>query len=56
MSKTGACELCGKFSQELKPLFIGDFIGMACSECREQLRDCQQRRFTSAGEETEPAE
>ena len=54
--KNGTCELCGGHNRELRILALTDFIGWACKECAQQLRDCLQRRFCSAGEETEPGE
>ena len=54
--RTGTCELCGRHNCELKILAIADFIGWACEECRQQLRECTARLYCSAGEETEPGE
>ena len=54
--KHGTCELCGGHNRELRILAMADFIGWACEECMRQLRDSLQRRFCSAGEETEPGE
>lgn len=54
--RTGTCELCGGHGRRLRVLALGDFIGRACEECMAQLRECQARRFCSAGEETEPGE
>ena len=34
------CELCGGHGRELRILAQTDFIGWACEECRQQLRDC----------------
>ena len=52
--RTGTCELCGVHGRRLRVLALGDFIGWACEECTAQLRECQARRYYSAGEETEP--
>ena len=52
----GTCELCGGHNRELKILFVGDFIGWACGQCRQQIQDCTIRRWCSAGEQTETAE
>ena len=52
----GTCELCGGHNRELKILFVGDFIGWACKQCRQQIQDCTVRRWCSAGEQTEPGE
>ena len=54
--RKGTCELCGAEDQELSVLVIGDFAGRACPECVAELRECQPRRYCSAGEETEPGE
>ena len=54
--RNGTCGLCGGHGRELRVLAVNDFIGWACEECRRQLRICQVRRFTPAGEETEPGE
>ena len=50
------CELCGKTGGELRMLVAEDFIGWACGECRQQLQECQVRRYMPAGEQTEPGE
>lgn len=52
----GSYELCGGHDRDLRILALADFIGWACEECTRQLRDSLQRRFCSAGEETEPGE
>ena len=52
----GTCELCGKRETELRVLYVGDFFGMACEECRRELAECQERRYCATGEETEPGE
>ena len=54
--RKGTCELCGGNGRELRILAQADFIGWACEACREQLANCQVRRFMSAGEHTETAE
>ena len=54
--RTGTCELCGGHGRDLRILVIADFIGWACGECRQQLQQCQARRYCSTGEETEPGE
>ena len=54
--KTGTCELCGGHNMELRILFLQDYIGWTCKECREQIQKSQQRRYVSTMEETEPAE
>ena len=53
---TGRCQLCGEQGKTLKALFIGDFAGYACQECRKQLEECTARKYVSASEESEPAE
>lgn len=52
----GTCELCGGHNRDLRILFVGDFIGWACAECIDQIRDSQVRRFMPACEHSEPAE
>lgn len=52
----GTCELCGGHNRELGVLFVGDFIGWACGQCRQQIQDCTVRRWCSAGKQTEPGE
>ena len=52
----GTCELCGGHGRKLRILAQTDFIGWACETCREQLYQCQQRRYCGTGEETETAE
>lgn len=52
---SGECEICGEKGQELRPMFIGEIV-LACEACRQQLAECQQRRYCGTGEETEPAE
>ncbi len=54
--KIGTCQLCGERDRKLRILAVNDFIGWACEECCRQLMDSIQRRFCSAGEETEPGE
>jgi hypothetical protein len=54
--KIGTCQLCGAHERKLRILAISDFIGWACEECCRQLFDSIQRRYCSAGEETEPGE
>ena len=54
--RVGICELCGGHRRELRILAQVDFIGWACDECRQQLYECQVRRYCSTGEETEPGE
>lgn len=55
-TKRGKCEMCGEPDRDLWMLFVGDYAGYTCSECIDRTAKCQQRRFTSSGEETEPAE
>ena len=50
------CELCGAKGRELRMLAVGDFLGWACGECREQLRDSAAGIYCQSGERTEPAE
>lgn len=52
----GTCRMCGERDRDLWMLYIGDFAGLACSECISQVQQCQQRRFISTGEHTESAE
>ena len=54
--QTGTCELCGGHNRDLRILVIADFFGWACEECRQQLQQCQVRRYCSTGEDTEPSE
>ena len=54
--RNGTCELCGGHGRELRILVQMDFIGWACETCREQLHQCQVRRYCSTGEETEIGE
>lgn len=54
--KEGTCGLCGGHARKLQVLAVADFIGWACEECRRQLQECIQRRFTGSGEHTEPEE
>jgi hypothetical protein len=37
-------------------MFLGDWNGLACPECIQQVMDSQERRFVPAGEHTEPGE
>ena len=52
----GKCEICGEWVQKIRLRVVNDIVGLICDQCYEQLRDCQVRRFCSAGEETEPGE
>lgn len=50
------CQLCGKETTVCFMLFLGDWQGLACPECIQQVMDSQERRFVPAGEHTEPGE
>lgn len=50
------CELCGKMSEICCMMFLGDWNGLACPECIQQVMDSQERRFVPACEHTEPGE
>jgi hypothetical protein len=52
----GRCQMCFGHDRELRMLFIGDFIGWACEECRRQLRESVERQFCATMEHTEPGE
>ena len=54
--RKGTCELCGGHGRELRILAQADFIGWACEVCREQLAECQVRKYCRTGERTETAE
>lgn len=54
--RIGTCEMCGGHNRELRVLFVGDFAGWACPQCIDQVGFCQERRFISTGESTEPIE
>ena len=49
------CELCGKESQICCMLFLGDWRGLACPECIDQVSDSMHRKFIPACEQTEPS-
>ena len=50
------CQLCGKESQICCMLFLGDWHGLACPECIDQVANSQQRKFCRFLEQTESAE
>ena len=52
----GSCELCGGHNRDLRILAVDGFIGWACEECQRQLAESLPRRYSRAGEETEPGE
>lgn len=55
--RVGTCKLCGAENRELRILYIGEeYADWTCSECIEQICQCQQRRYVPAGEQTEPGE
>lgn len=54
--KRGTCELCGGHNLELHLVALTGFIGWACRQCIEQIRQCEPRRYVHTGEHTEPCE
>ena len=50
------CQLCGKETTVCFMLFLGDWRGLACPECIDQVGNSQPRKFTRCFEQTETSE
>lgn len=50
------CQLCGKETTVCFMLFLGDWRGLACPECIDQLGESQDRKYAGFHEQSEPAE